>query len=115
MSYNEQREPDYARIQPDMEMQQLPSSNSKYHQGHTLAGGQEHDGPAPQPMHNHASYSDAYDLAQNRVREFWDRLRGEGRRPIGWGESMRNIVMSSCEYPLPSMRSVCSLEAYPSW
>ncbi|KAI0741403.1 hypothetical protein C8Q80DRAFT_134147 [Daedaleopsis nitida] len=91
--YNEEREPNrYAPLQPDMEMQHLPSSGSKYHHGHTPA---VHDGPEPQPMHNHASYSEAYDFAQSRVREFWDRLRGKGRRPVGWGESMRNIVMSS--------------------
>lgn len=28
---------------------------------------------------------------------FWDRIQGKGRAKIGWGRSLKAIVMSSCE------------------
>ncbi|KAI9059435.1 hypothetical protein FKP32DRAFT_1579866 [Trametes sanguinea] len=45
--------------------------------------------------HSQSTYRAAYGYASDRVQEFWDRLRGKGRRKIGWGESLRNIVTSS--------------------
>ncbi|KAI0357106.1 hypothetical protein OH77DRAFT_1494971 [Trametes cingulata] len=42
-----------------------------------------------------SAYSAAYGYATDRVHEFWDRLRGKGRRPVGWLESARNIALSS--------------------
>ena len=53
--------------------------------------------PPAQPAHGYGEY---YDFASNSAQEFWDRLKGKDRRWIGWGESAKNIVLSSCEYRL---------------
>lgn len=58
----------------------------------TLGG---HDG-APLPPRHQAH--EAYDYASGRVQEFWDRLRGKGRRRVGVRESLRNIMFSSGEW-----------------
>ncbi|KAH9849126.1 hypothetical protein C2E23DRAFT_888514 [Lenzites betulinus] len=43
----------------------------------------------------HSGHSKAYEYAADRAHVFWDRLRGKGRRKVGWRESGRNIVLSS--------------------
>ncbi|KAH9895936.1 hypothetical protein C8Q73DRAFT_643814 [Cubamyces lactineus] len=48
-----------------------------------------------QTSHSQSAYSAAYGYATDRVQEFWDRLRGKGRRKVGWGESLKNIATSS--------------------
>ncbi|KAI0739628.1 hypothetical protein C8Q80DRAFT_1199834 [Daedaleopsis nitida] len=48
-----------------------------------------------QPPPNQTYYTEAYGYAHDRVHQFWDRLTGKGRRPIGWGESVRNVAQSS--------------------
>ena len=55
--------------------------------------------PAAAPPHQGGPYysSTMYTHASNAARRFWDRLRGKGRRKIGWMESLQNIVLSSCE------------------
>lgn len=40
-------------------------------------------------------FSTGYHLYANKGREFWDRLRGVGRRKVGWLESFRNAATSS--------------------
>ncbi|KAI0367923.1 hypothetical protein BV20DRAFT_999784 [Pilatotrama ljubarskyi] len=73
-------------------MHHLPSpASSGGSHGATLAEG-NHGGHA---AHQQSAYSAAYGYATDRVQEFWDRLRGKGRRPVGWLESGRNIVLSS--------------------
>ncbi|KAI0631672.1 hypothetical protein C8Q77DRAFT_1128220 [Trametes polyzona] len=58
--------------------------------GSTLA---EHNEARPAQTQN--AYSAAYGYAADRVQIFWDRLRGKGRRKVGWLESGRNMVTSS--------------------
>ena len=78
----------YALQLPDeMETERLHPGSSH---GTTLA---ESDGI--QASHSQSAYSAAYGYATDRVQEFWDRLRGKGRRKVGWGESLKNIATSS--------------------
>ncbi|KAM5541651.1 hypothetical protein V8D89_004841 [Ganoderma adspersum] len=63
--------------------------------GHTDgADSHPHAGTAP-PAHHTLVYEEVYDYATSSAQEFWDRLRGKGRRWVGWGESVKNIVLSS--------------------
>ena len=41
-----------------------------------------------------------YEQYLSRKQVIWDRLRGKGRRVPGLGESVKNVVFSSCESPL---------------
>ncbi|TBU27140.1 hypothetical protein BD309DRAFT_872768 [Dichomitus squalens] len=73
-----------------------PKYSADAARGHEYGSG-PHPGAAPpvEQSHSHGSYGAAYDYASDRAQEFWDRLRGKGRRKIGWGESLKNIVLSS--------------------
>jgi hypothetical protein len=43
---------------------------------------------------------------------FWQRLRGEGRRYIGWGESLKNMATFSCT-PSSLFRSISTVLKLP--
>ena len=53
---------------------------------------------ATEPIPHHRT---AYEYTTDAAQVFWDRLRGKGRRPIGWLESAKNIMLSSCEFSDP--------------
>ncbi|KAI0641767.1 hypothetical protein C8Q79DRAFT_989290 [Trametes meyenii] len=50
---------------------------------------------APHAAPPHHAYGMAYGYTADRLQLFWDRLRGKGRRKIGWLESGKNVVLSS--------------------
>ena len=89
----------YARIpnlDDEMQTQSLyPNRRPVSPPGHT-DDADSHSRPAP-AAHHTLAYEEVYDYATSSAQEFWDRLRGKGRRWIGWGESVKNIVLSSCE------------------
>ncbi|THH28841.1 hypothetical protein EUX98_g5342 [Antrodiella citrinella] len=53
----------------------------------------EHEYTGSSPVTQYAR--ELYDSAVSRERVFWDRLRGKGKRKVGWGESLKNALMSS--------------------
>lgn len=53
-----------------------------------------HDLDGDAPMRRRTAY---YNMATDRAQVFVDRLRGKGRRKVGWLESFKNIALSSCE------------------
>lgn len=96
----------YARLGPDQEFE-LRHLHPRHSSEPTLQDDAGQNGHLPpQAHHSHMYGQAAYAHATDRVQEFWDRLRGKGRRPIGLGESIRNIVTSSCKSPLPPTLSV---------
>ena len=99
----------YARIpdiRDDMEMQhlRLGYSPDEAHGPHDGSGPHPGVGSPAEQSYGYGAYSAAYGYASDRAQEFWDRLRGKGRRKIGWGESLKNILLSSCEYSSPCTR-----------
>ncbi len=92
----------YARIPNVGDQMATQNSHSSYRPdpppGRTN-GASSHSIPAPHTHHT-LGY-EVVDYATSSAQEFWDRLRGKGRRRIGWGESVKNIVLSSCECDSP--------------
>ena len=63
--------------------------------------------PGPHPAlatqaHGAANFGEAYKQTTDAAQRFWNRLQGKGRRSIGWGESAKNILSSSCESRSPA-------------
>ena len=44
-----------------------------------------------------------YGTLRQREQVFWDRFRGKGRRVPGWGRSLKNALVCSCELHLPHL------------
>ena len=93
----------YARlIERQAEREHLRSIGSVYSLDPTVHDAVQ-EPPHPQhpqhPPHVHHNYgAAAYGFATDRAQVFWDRLKGKGRRRIGWGESLYNIALASCEF-----------------
>nr|AVR29894.1 putative calcium-hydrogen exchanger 2 [Ganoderma lucidum] len=77
------------RVMTDQERGPDPSPSP----GHNIDAG-PHPEPPPVPLPTHG-YGEYYEYASSSAQEFWDRLRGKGRRWVGWSESVKNIVLSS--------------------
>ena len=76
----------------DLELQHL-RSRSPTVTNHSSSDQQTSEQPADRRLSNaRALYEDA--LSRKTV--FWDRLKGKGKRKVGWLESLRNAIMSSC-------------------
>ncbi|TCD70346.1 hypothetical protein EIP91_003697 [Steccherinum ochraceum] len=76
----------------DVELQRLRSRSPAPSE---LSGTADHDDESLPHHQQHSRARDFYNDALSREKLFWDRLRGKGKRHVGWVESGKNALFSS--------------------
>ena len=83
------------RVSSDVELRHL-RSNTPDHDSHG-GGIQQHDHEDEHAEHpHHRTAHELYEEAVTREKVFWNRLKGKGKRKVGWLESGKNALFSSC-------------------